>query len=1025
MNKSNQARAALKKLVDDNAEFFSVFLKRAATFHDKGKISDADMDIIRNIASGDYALELNGKNDVLISSETNSELANIITKLQNAFTEARARAFKAGEKLIEEFESKLPQLKDHYQAQINPVSQALLDLKQSSQEAFKEFPVPVWVKGSEKWYDFSKTYIARDFFVFYEYSISEQSIPIVFPYIGTDKTLVIQNNGSEGVIETGNRIITEMIMRLSAWMPYSTKFSLLDPEGLGQAFPYQSKMLNVRPGGSSDVNRTLDAILEDMGRIQSSVLSTEAKTLLELDDELRSGEPFEFVIAANFPHGYDRRACETLQKIANIGSTTGRYVILQYDSSAQLPHGIDIKGFKHFFNVWTHAKENTIADSEDAKIYWSPFENENIDGLLNAIARNKPEEQKLEFSHLADITNPDSWWKEDATNEIRTAVGGAGGRKADLEVWFGNYQSQTCSHGMLGAATGAGKSNLYHVIIMTLAMRYSPDELQFYLIDGKQGVEFQNYPALPHARVVCLHSSPSMARSVLSELVDEMERRNTLFKRYNVEDITEYKKEGSPGGSIPRLMLMVDEYQTLFEDDREGLGSDLMYKLSAQGRSAGIHMLVGSQRFGAPDMTKQSAIFNNIHLRIGMMMSESDITALQEFGPNGKKMLRACSQKGQAVINDGLGDDNANKSGRIAFLERDVQKALLVHLNAKWEETTAPDARFDTVLLDGTAQPLLTKNHQFQHFLQKFEMRPTAEQFQNFVTLPEVSGGPNQSEWYPIERPAILWLGKELNIHGQAHFVFRRRDHEHLLLVGDSNEARLGMFTLAVAQLALNYKPDDYKVYAIDRAIPGSPWHGVLDRAILGMKSAGTIASSGSDIATQIAEIREILEQRRKLDEDDILTEKAIFWVINSAQRFKQIHKPESANTECNETYQLLIDVLEHGAELGIHLMMSFDTVRALQKVFSRKEMDEFRHRIALQMSEEDSFSLIKSRAAAKLQDDGPKPVFALYLDQMQNRCVPFKPYCFEAIDEISALDVMKAQLDAIFATVDKWESIN
>jgi S-DNA-T family DNA segregation ATPase FtsK/SpoIIIE len=1018
MNKSNQARAALKELVDENPKYFSQFVSRAGTFFKEEKLSIDEYELVKSIAQGDYDFEFDSQSGI---GKKDEKLVALARKVKSVFGEALEQARLAGLRFFDDLEHKLPQLKAYHDAKAAPVEQDIQQIKDTAMKAFHGFPVPLWVKGSAKKYNFSRTYIARDFFILHEQTPNNQPIPFVFPYIGTDKTIVIQHDGSENIKKNTDNSITEAIMRLSAWMPYNTKFSLLDPEGLGKAFPYQSKLINVRSGESSDVNRTLDAILDDMQRIQSSVLSTEAKTLLDLDEELRSGEPFEFIVAANFPNGYDRRACETLQKVANIGSTTGRYVIIQRDASAELPHGIQWDGFKHYFNAWKHAYETALAPRDKARIWGLPFNSEDIDELLDGIAKNKPEEKKLEFSHLADTNNPDNWWKEDATNEIRTAVGGAGGRKADLEVWFGSHQSQTCSHGMLGAATGAGKSNLYHVIIMTLAMRYSPDELQFYLIDGKQGVEFQNYPVLPHARVVCLHSSPSMARSVLGELVDEMERRNTLFKKHNVEDITEYKKEGSPGGNVPRLMLMVDEYQTLFEDDREGMGSDLMYKLSAQGRSAGIHMLVGSQRFGAPDMTKQSAIFNNIHLRIGMMMSESDITALQEFGPAGKKMLRACSQKGQAVINDGLGDDNANKSGRIAFLERDVQKRLLNELQQKWADAAPAEKRFDTVLLDGTAQPLLSGNHQLQHLMHSYISRPSADQMKSFATLPEVSGGPHETEWYSVEKPAIMWLGKELNIHGQAHFVFRRRAHEHLLMIGDSNEARLGMFTLAVGQLALNFAPDDYQIYAIDRALPGSPWHGVIEKAITGMKGSGTFANNSDDIAKQVSEIRALLDKRRSMDEDDILTEKAVFWVINSAQRFKNIHKPDDAKTDVSDTYELLMDVLEHGGELGIHLMMNFDTVRALQKVFSRKETDEFRHRIALQMSEEDSFSLIKSRAAAKLQYDGPKPVFALYLDQMQNRSVPFKPYCFEAVDEQPALDVMQTQLDLLFSTINRW----
>jgi S-DNA-T family DNA segregation ATPase FtsK/SpoIIIE len=104
---------------------------------------------------------------------------------------------------------------------------------------------------------------------------------------------------------------------------------------------------------------------------------------------------------------------------------------------------------------------------------------------------------------------------------------------------------------MLAAMTTSGKSNLYHVLLCGLARRYSPEELNVYLIDGKDGVEFQPYRSLPHARVVALHSEPELSRSVLAELVAEMGRRNELFGKIKVVNVTDYRTLGSVATSYP------------------------------------------------------------------------------------------------------------------------------------------------------------------------------------------------------------------------------------------------------------------------------------------------------------------------------------------------------------------------------------------------------------------------------------------------------------------------------------------
>ena len=58
-----------------------------------------------------------------------------------------------------------------------------------------------------------------------------------------------------------------------------------------------------------------------------------------------------------------------------------------------------------------------------------------------------------------------------------------------------------------------------------------------------------------------------------------------------------------------------------------------------------------------------------------------------------------------------------------------------------------------------------------------------------------------------------------------------------------------------------------------------------------------------------------------------------------------------------------------------------------------RRGLVHFRHRVALQMSEDESHAFVRSRKASQLQIEGPSPVCALYLDTESDRSVRFKPY--------------------------------
>lgn len=195
-----------------------------------------------------------------------------------------------------------------------------------------------------------------------------------------------------------------------------------------------------------------------------------------------------------------------------------------------------------------------------------------------------------------------------------------------------------------------------------MACRYSPEELRLYLVDGKYGTEMAAYRNLPHAEVVSLNTEAELARSVLHELVDEMDRRNVLFQREGVPGLKEYR---AGGHHMPRILLVVDEYQQFFEGDPDSSASDVLLKLSSQGRSAGIHLLMGSQSFSVKALRNRDEIFGNIHLRIAMQLTGDAVLGLTEFGPAGRKMIQStCDRPGKLVINSRGGDDAGNKAGR-------------------------------------------------------------------------------------------------------------------------------------------------------------------------------------------------------------------------------------------------------------------------------------------------------------------------------------------------------------------------
>ena len=130
----------------------------------------------------------------------------------------------------------------------------------------------------------------------------------------------------------------------------------------------------------------------------------------------------------------------------------------------------------------------------------------------------------------------------------------------------GKKDGSTAHHALIAGQTGAGKSTLLHTIIMSTLLNYSPEEVQMYLVDFKEGVEFKTYTRfnLPSLRVVAIDSEREFGLNILKELCRELERRADMFSRRGYEEISDYRK--ATGEKIPKILMIFDEVQELFRE---------------------------------------------------------------------------------------------------------------------------------------------------------------------------------------------------------------------------------------------------------------------------------------------------------------------------------------------------------------------------------------------------------------------------------------------------------------------------
>ena len=242
---------------------------------------------------------------------------------------------------------------------------------------------------------------------------------------------------------------------------------------------------------------------------------------------------------------------------------------------------------KHLVDVF-----NVNEDSKVIENYFTELSNQMTTNTLTDTTRKKLS-RIIPFEDWLDTPYDDK--KIDFSIPIgQTEVGD--------KVVVMNYESKGDKiHSMILGGTGSGKSVLLQDLIIGGAANYSPRRLQYYLVDFKDGVTFEQYTTLPHVRWMIANADKAVVYAMLKELQNEVNHRNTLFKKEHVTEIAAYNSSVPQEQKLPNIIVMFDEFQDFYEklkgekDELRKNMRDLITSLAKKSRSAGIHLVMATQ----------------------------------------------------------------------------------------------------------------------------------------------------------------------------------------------------------------------------------------------------------------------------------------------------------------------------------------------------------------------------------------------------------------------------------------------
>lgn len=819
--------------------------------------------------------------------------------------------------------------------------------------------------------------------------------PALVPLTGQRHVLIVSQGGAKN---QALRLLQSIVTRVAVTFPVlSARFVFIDPLGLGDDFPFKELPESIRGATvfseADEIRQQMRELTEHLRRVTLRYLAREFDNIEAYNKAAEEVvEPYRFLCIADFPAKFDSDAATRLLAVAERGVRTGVYVLMHVNADVSMPREFDFEALKRTATVIT-ATPDGFTFPLDGEQY--PFAPDDIpdSNLFNNLLRAVNEESKrgvfqgIAFEKIASRIGP--WWSGDSREVIDVPIGRTGARD-DLNFWLGRKSEsgieKISAHALIGGRTGSGKTNLFHALINSLALKYSPDELELYLLDFKEGVAFSVYAdyGLPHAQVIAIESEREFGLSVLRRLSAEMEQRGDLFKETtkaagrNIEDVTEYRN--FTGKNLSRVVLIIDEFQVIFaeQDALANRAAQILEDLARRGRSFGVHVILGSQSIKVANLS--SAIYGQFATRIALQSPEQDIAVL--LAPDNVDEAALLERPGEIIYNDSGGRRGHNNSGQVAVLRNNAIPSILNHVNALAGERKYSRGN-PLIVFRGNQGSNLQDNLWLQQLYDLTDW-PTVRSVKDLFQL---------REWIAAEQPSMAWLGEAVEIKPHTSAPFRRQGRSNLLIVGDNEEIIFGMLGGAYISLAAFFRPQEVRFRIADLSLKEEAWEDICENFQMHFAFHDVKVEERRGATRIIDEVSQMVKERQELydaHEDD--TGPTIFLIVAGMHRlseFRPVPSRLGMRDEPSEYAKKLTEILQRGPALGIYTIVWCDNAKNFDSILGRPVLAQFDRRVALRMSADDSQLLLKDTIASKLP-----PYRAILVDD-EHSLAPekFKPY--------------------------------
>lgn len=415
-------------------------------------------------------------------------------------------------------------------------------------------------------------------------------------------------------------LIHKVLLRLMFALPKDRQqYYIFDPFGLGKSvwsfnrlfsnetlFPQKKVMTNPH-----ELKDALKGVMDYMQSLYAGAFDLKDDTpdwdaynrRMYSQHNYRKILPYKVFVFTDVPEGMDAECFEMFQKIVLHSKECGLLVLFSFHKTLLEVEESHMKAtelaLKRCIESSVCLHRSLYPDSDICRM-------ENM--AVSNVGEKFPEDGKLDdlLAKLDEAVSEDNhtMFSFDEMLDGNRLLSGKTGKGISFPIGYTasgsgevmlNIGDKT-PHYLVGGATGSGKSNLLHTLIMSACWNYNPEELVVYLLDFKEAVEFSRYadPMLPNAALVALEADPEYGITVLDHLLEEQRDRFRKFKQSKCKDIQSFRAANLTE-VMPRILVVIDEFQVLLSGKTKDLAVEKMTILAKQGRACGIHMVLSTQ----------------------------------------------------------------------------------------------------------------------------------------------------------------------------------------------------------------------------------------------------------------------------------------------------------------------------------------------------------------------------------------------------------------------------------------------